>query len=292
MRIWPEAEPAEPSWYVQRAVSLTGPSGASASKASTERRGQRGDLVWRGSSSGRLVHRAQDKLVRAGVRLGNERHGVDLGVYGAVRLGVDDRRRADRGRLADQRERGADGGQAEKRRRRPATIVVVIAALALACSGGPVSLDAGPPPRPVLRVHRCEAPRCELFRAAECTLVQAEWNPAAPELHWPEHLGSMTYRLAPSSLVTYVPRTEWPKLRGAVPTSLAADFQTRLDGQPRGANAASTKDLVKALGRPNLYLEEAPGKGRLFYAFLDDSVFVVRIAEGKLDGSEGSFSTN
>ena len=52
----------------------------------------------------------------------------------------------------------------------------------LASRFGPPLTDAK-----LARVYHCEAPRCELFRAAECTLVQADWRPAVPDLQWPEH---------------------------------------------------------------------------------------------------------
>jgi hypothetical protein len=142
----------------------------------------------------------------------------------------------------------------------------------------------------LLRANDCRAGRCELFRAAECTLVKASWNPADAELKWPEHLDSLVYVLAPDHLVQYLPRTEWSKLRGSVPLSFTPEVREKFDklGSVGGSNAPTLAEMTKAVGSPNLYLETAPGKGTLYYLFLDGSLLAVSVQEGRYRGSMGS----
>lgn len=138
----------------------------------------------------------------------------------------------------------------------------------------------------VLRAHDCEGP-CELWRAAEMTLVKARWNPANAELNWPEHLSALTWDLAPAGLVTWVPRSEWAKIRGAVPLTFAAEARAKIEGFRMGIEGASVAEITKALGPPNLQLEEKPGETSLAYLFLDDAVQKLRLAGGKLQGVSG-----
>lgn len=140
----------------------------------------------------------------------------------------------------------------------------------------------------LLRVNHCEkATSCELWRAAECTLVKAEWRPAAPDL-WPEHLGLLTYGLAPDSLIQYVPRSEWTKLRGTVPLSYPSQTDATIMGMRRGVGGANVAEISKSLGPPNLHLEKGPGSGTLFYLFLDGSLQCLRVEGGTLQGVIGS----
>ncbi len=142
----------------------------------------------------------------------------------------------------------------------------------------------------VLRVNDCQSPRCELFRAAECTLVKASWRPASAELNLPERLEGLTYILAPDSLPQHVPRTEWPKLRGSVPFSYTPETDAKFDkvGSLGGANPATLAEITKTVGAPNLYLEASPGRGTLFYLFLDGSLPTVSIENGRYHGAMGS----
>ena len=141
----------------------------------------------------------------------------------------------------------------------------------------------------LLEANLCQGPNCELFRAAECTLVKVSWNPANPGA-WPDHLIGLTYLLAPDSLPQYVPRPQWPRLRGSVPTSYTPEARARFDkvGRQGGAEAETLAKLTADVGPPNLYLETAPGEGTLFYLFLDGSLQTIKIEKGRYAGAMGS----
>lgn len=94
-----------------------------------------------------------------------------------------------------------------------------------------------------------------------------------------------------NSLVSQLPRTEWGKLRGSVPPSLSAETKARIDGFARGVEGAPVEEIVKALGPPQLYAEESPGKGQLHYLWLDGSLLSLRIESSRLQGVTGSFQT-
>jgi hypothetical protein len=59
-------------------------------------------------------------------------------------------------------------------------------------------------------------------------------------------------------------------------------------GSVGGSNAPTLAEMTKAVGSPNLYLETAPGKGTLYYLFLDGSLLAVSVQEGRYRGSMGS----
>jgi hypothetical protein len=142
----------------------------------------------------------------------------------------------------------------------------------------------------LLRANDCPGARCELFRAAECTLVKASWTAANAELKSPALLDGLSYVLAPDHLVQYVPRTEWSKLRGSVPLSFTPEVKARFEtlGSLGGPNAPTLAEITKAVGSPNLYLETSPGKGTLYYLFLDGSLMTIGVEEGRYHGSTGS----
>jgi hypothetical protein len=134
----------------------------------------------------------------------------------------------------------------------------------------------------------CKKGACEVFRAAECTVVKADWAPAFAELKWPDRLNSLTYELAPGHLVAYVPRGDWGRLRGAVRASYTADLRARIDGfASSGPEAATVEQIVKALGPPNLHRPVPDGTAALDYLFLDGSLQSLRIRDGRLTGWEG-----
>jgi len=127
----------------------------------------------------------------------------------------------------------------------------------------------------------CEAD-CEIFRLAECTLLEVRWNRAVPEFKMPESVDSLTYRFAPDTLITAVPFAEWEKLRGTVPTSVAPEFKAKIKGFTQGLDGTPVSEIVKLIGPPNLYREEGPGKGRLYYFWLTGSSYSLEIEDGKL----------
>lgn len=135
-------------------------------------------------------------------------------------------------------------------------------------------------------VSNCTGHRCEVFRAAECTLAVAQWYPASAELNRPETLDSLMYQLAPASLVEYVPRSEWSKLRGPVPPSLSAQMETGLSAMRMGSDGARSEEVDKLLGTPNL-LQESPGAAKRYYLYLDGSVQVVQLQDGRIRGVIG-----
>ena len=129
----------------------------------------------------------------------------------------------------------------------------------------------------------------EIFRAAECTLVIAQWAKAEPSVNWPERLDSLQYTLVPYCLVTEIPRTKWKDLRGAIPLSPTSDIKARYQSFTEGASPKEVKDLVEIFGPPNLYQEEAPGIGTLHYFWLTGSRFKFTIGEGKIRGYERTY---
>jgi len=129
----------------------------------------------------------------------------------------------------------------------------------------------------------------EIFRAAECTLAVARWAKAEPSLNWPERLDNLQYVVAPISLFMEVPRTIWNDLRGEIGLSPSADIKERYETFEKSGGSVEVKDLVKLFGPPNIYWEEAPGTGRMFYFWLTGSRFKFNIAEGKVQSSERTY---
>ena len=136
-------------------------------------------------------------------------------------------------------------------------------------------------------VSNCTGPRCEVFRAAECTLAVVQWSPASAELNRPETLDSLMYQLAPSSLVDYVPRSEWSRLKAPVPTSFSAERETGLGAMRMGFDGARPEEVETLLGSPNLLLEESPGGGKRYHLYLDGSVQVLQFQNGRTQGVTG-----
>ena len=135
---------------------------------------------------------------------------------------------------------------------------------------------------PKLRANLyCEAD-CELFRLAECTLLEVHWLPAVPELNLPERVDSLTYRLAPDTLITEIPFAAWEKLRGSILPSIPPEFKAKIKSFTQGADGTAVSDVVAGIGPPNLYLEEGPGKGKLYYFWLTGSFYVLEIENGRL----------
>jgi len=134
--------------------------------------------------------------------------------------------------------------------------------------------------------ERCQAPRCELFRTGECTTAQVTWLPSYGDT--PERLDTMTHTLGCFGLIVYVPRTTWSQLRGAVRTSFAPDVDTAMEKLPRGLNGASPSDIVKLLGPPNYRVDESNTRLRLYYVWLDGSLYRLGFEGGRLQSVEGS----
>jgi len=135
----------------------------------------------------------------------------------------------------------------------------------------------------------CSEENSEIFRAAECTLTVARWAKAEPGLNWPERLDGLQYVLAPNSLITEIPRTKWNDLRGEIGLSPSAEIKERYKTFEESVDTIEVKDLVKLFGSPNLYWEEAPGKGTIFYFWLTGSRFKFTIGEGKVQGFERTY---
>jgi hypothetical protein len=128
-----------------------------------------------------------------------------------------------------------------------------------------------------------------IFRAAECTLAVARWAKAEPSVNWPERLDNLQYVLAPDSLIMEVPRKRWADLRGKFGLSPSAEMKERFETFEKNSSSVAVKDLVKLFGPPNLYWEEAPGTGTMFYFWLTGSRFKFKIREGKIDGFERTY---
>lgn len=128
----------------------------------------------------------------------------------------------------------------------------------------------------------CERADCEIFRVAECTLLEVHWNPAVPELNLPERVDSLTYMLAPDTLITAIPFDKWAMLRGSILPSVPPEFKAKVKGFTQGTEGTSVADVVKLIGPANLYLEEIPGKGELYYFWLTGSFYSLEIDKGRL----------
>lgn len=137
--------------------------------------------------------------------------------------------------------------------------------------------------------QNCNPEHAEIFRAAECTLAVAQWAPAEPGLNWPERLSSLQYVLAPLSILRHIPKTKWNGLRGAVPPSPSPATKAAYEDFTQGPGSDDLRALVKAFGPPNIYLEEAPGKGTLFYFWLTGSYFKFDIEEGRVQSQERTY---
>lgn len=143
--------------------------------------------------------------------------------------------------------------------------------------------------RKIYESQNCKEENTEIFRAAECTLAVAHWAPAEPGLNWPERLDSLKYVLAPYSLIGELPRTSWNDLRGAIPLSLPSDIKARYESFTGGAGNIEVKDLIKLFGPPNIYWEEAPGRGTIYYFWLTGSFFKFKIGEGIVQSYERTY---
>ncbi len=129
----------------------------------------------------------------------------------------------------------------------------------------------------------------EIFRAAECTLCIATWAPASPDMGRPENLQTLMYRLAPSSLLTEIPRSRWQNLRGSIPPRAPADLKVKLAGLDQIQGDASLQQIIEQIGPPNLYIEESPGNGKLYYFWLTGTNLFFNITEGREDGHRHTF---
>jgi hypothetical protein len=129
----------------------------------------------------------------------------------------------------------------------------------------------------------------DIFRAAECTLAIVRWYPASPEIGRPEHLGHITFRIAPDALMTDVPRTRWKDLRGAISVSPTDEIKAHFEKLSQVHGGAAVDEVVKLLGPPNLYMEETPGQGQIVYYWLDGARIKFNIEEGKVQGYMSSF---
>jgi len=135
----------------------------------------------------------------------------------------------------------------------------------------------------------CSPKNTEIFRAAECTLAIARWAPAEPGLNWPERLASLQYVLAPFSILRQIPKVKWNDLRGAVPLSPSSEVKAAYEDFAQSGGSGVIEDIIKRLGLPNIYLEEAPGKGKLYYLWLTGSYFKFEIGEGKVQLHERTY---
>jgi hypothetical protein len=134
--------------------------------------------------------------------------------------------------------------------------------------------------------EHCEVPRCEIFRTGECTIAEVKWLPSNSDQ--PERLESLTHQLGCSALVEYVPRTKWPLLGGSVRTSFAPELDEVVGKLPRGVGGASSADVVTRLGPPNLRIEEGTATLRLFYLWLDGSLYSLGFENNQLMSVLGS----
>lgn len=129
----------------------------------------------------------------------------------------------------------------------------------------------------------------EIFRAAECTLVIAEWARAEPQVNWPERLDRLRYVLAPALLLREVPKAEWSALRGTLALSPPPETKARYAEYEKDTDSGDTKKLLALFGPPNLYLEKAPGEGTLYYFWLTGSYFRFTIAGGRVQSRERAY---
>ena len=136
----------------------------------------------------------------------------------------------------------------------------------------------------------CDSSRCDVFRAAECTLATASWTPASADLNRPAALSSLMYELAPSALIGYVPRSDWPKLNGPVALSFPPELEAKVGALRRGIDGAREKDVEGLLGRPNLRRGEVDGNATHYYLFLDGSLQGLEFSKGRLQGGLGATS--
>lgn len=134
----------------------------------------------------------------------------------------------------------------------------------------------------------CQPPDCEIWRAAECVVAIAHWRAAAPELDYPERLGQLSYQLQPGMMIRELPRARWHEIRGEVPTSQPPGMRETVS-EFSSFEGATVRDIVEAIGPPNLVIEDEGGTQRLFYLFLDGTMWTVTIAEGRHQSHQGSY---
>lgn len=135
---------------------------------------------------------------------------------------------------------------------------------------------------PFLEAVSCRPPRCEIFRAAECALLQVHWEAASPGGGGGEIAATLSYFLAPDALISQVPRSLWRKLRGAVQPIPSSEFVTRLAGLKTGDNGDHLEDVVAAIGPPNLVLKNGGGFNSLYYFWLNNAGVKLSLAENTL----------
>jgi hypothetical protein len=117
----------------------------------------------------------------------------------------------------------------------------------------------------------CRPAACEIFRPAECVLLQVAWEAAPTGVGRPDRVANLAYLLAPEALIVEAPRPKWTELRGEVSASFPAGLQARIDGLRTGADGVPPDEVVKILGPPNLTLEGEGGERRFLYLWLDGS---------------------
>jgi hypothetical protein len=133
----------------------------------------------------------------------------------------------------------------------------------------------------------CDSSRCDVFRAAECTLATASWTSASAEFNRPAALSSLMYELAPSGLIGHVPRSDWPSLNGPVALSFPPELEAKVGALRRGVDGAREKDVEALLGRPNLRRGEVDGNETHYYLFVDGSLRGLEFSKGKLHAGWG-----
>ena len=89
----------------------------------------------------------------------------------------------------------------------------------------------------------------------------------------------------------YVPRTRWPLLGGSVRPSFAPELDEAVGKLLRGVGGASSADVVTRLGPPNLRIEEGTTTQRLFYLWLDGSLYSLGFENNHLMSVVGSVNT-
>jgi hypothetical protein len=68
-----------------------------------------------------------------------------------------------------------------------------------------------------------------------------------------------------------------------------ADIKVKLAGLDQIQGDASLQQIIEQIGPPNLYLEESPGNGKLYYFWLTGTNLFFNITEGRKDGHRHTF---